>query len=88
MKKLILLAILFPLTRNAEQNVVSDCKPIEGQPSFRVEGKFDETGQGESIGWAHSYLPFGNPESIEGCRVPWFEKCPLNGSTFVKFLLH
>ena len=88
MKKLILLAILFPLISNAEQNVVFDCQPIEGQPSFRVKGKFNETGQGERIGWAHSYLAFGNPESIEGCRVPWFEKFPLNGSTSVKFLLH
>ncbi|MBY6189330.1 hypothetical protein KUV95_16595 [Microbulbifer agarilyticus] len=88
MKKIILIAILFPLISHAEQDVVFECQPIEGQVSFRVKGNFNETGQGERIGHAHSYLAFGNPESIEGCRVPWFEKFPLNGSTSVKFLLH
>lgn len=88
MKNLILLAILFPLISNADKNVAFDCQPIEGQSSFRIKGKFDKIGQGERIGWAHSYRAFGDPESIEGCRVPWFEKFPLSGSASIKFLLH
>ena len=37
---------------------------------------------------AHSYAIFGEYDPLQECRVPWFEKFPLNGSTSVKFMLH
>ena len=64
------------------------CEPIDGETSFRIKGYFLETAQGENIGMAHSYAVVGEYETIEGCRVPWYEKFPLSGSTSIKFMLH
>lgn len=88
MKKLILITLLTPLIAWSEQKVEFSCEPIDGEASFRVKGYFLENAQGKNIGIAHSYAVFGKYESIDGCRVPWYEKFPLSGSTSVKYMLH
>jgi hypothetical protein len=83
-----ILLILLSYESLAEDKYEFTCEPIEGETSFRVNGYFFENKQGDNIGIAHSYAVFGEYEPLEGCRVPWYEKFALSGTTSVKFMLH
>ncbi len=88
MRYLTLLMFMVSFSVLADEKINFSCEPIEGEISFRLKGYFLENAQGENIGMVHSYAIFGEYETFEGCRVPWYEKFPLNGSTSVKFMLH
>ena len=88
MDKILFLILMFPFLLYADEKKGFSCEPIEGEVSFRIKGYFFENAQGDNLGMAHSYAVFGEYEAIEFCRVPWYEKFPLSGSTSAKMLLH